>query len=291
MRLAWGLFALWLGLTVVFLILYVAPRDPARLAAGPNASPQAVDRARARFGYNEPIAEQYVDFFGRVIPVEERALEAVPATLSLLGAAMVVWLGLGIGGGLLAARWNRRWAGRPLLYLAIGLSPIWLALWLSYFVVYKLEWLQTGYCEFFNPPAEAQGQCGGAADWVQSLVLPALVLALFFGAIYARMIARIVRVPGEGRKRKSLVIGRLLARDLGYAVGVATLVELSFGIPGLGRTTLIAIETSEARTAEAALFLALLIAISWHFLVDIVVGALDKRLRSEWPVAAIGGRE
>jgi peptide/nickel transport system permease protein len=300
-RLAWAVFALWLGLTTVFVIFFIVPSDPVRLIVGPQAPPEAYERAERFAGYDKSYPEQYADFFERVVrdgsagrsfatnrDSGKIARAAAPVTLSLLGAALVAWLGLAIPIGLLAAWWNKRRIGRVPLYLAIGLSPLVLGLWISYFVGYKFKLLPIGgYCDFFAPRTD----CGGAGDWAEGLVLPGLTLALFFAAIYARVIARVARIPGEDLgRRKALVIVRMLGRDFGYALGVAAFVELTFGLPGLGATTLYSLFGFDAAVAQAAIIYALVIGIAWHFLVDALVGALDSDLRAEWPVASVTGR-
>jgi peptide/nickel transport system permease protein len=302
-RLAWAIFGLWLGLTLVFVIFFIVPSDPLRLIVGPQAPPEAYERAETFFGYEKSYPEQYADFFERLIrdgspgrslatnqDSGEIARQATPVTLSLMGAALVVWLGLAIPVGLLAAWWNKRRVGRVPLYLAIGVGPLVLGLWISYAVGYKFAWLPIGgYCDFFNPRSDAD--CGGAVDWAKTLVLPGLALAIFFAAIYARVIARVARVPGEELgKRKALVVARMLGRDFGSAVGAAALVEAVFGIPGLGQIVLYGSGGFDAAVMEAAIIYALVLGIAWHFLVDLIVGALDSELRAEWPVAAVTGR-
>lgn len=300
-RLAWAVFALWLGLTVVFVIFFIVPSDPLRLIVGPQAPPEAYERAEEFFEYDKSYPEQYWAFFERVIrngspgrsfatnqDSGEIARRATPVTLSLLGAALVAWLGLAIPAGLLSAWWNKRRIGRVPLYLAIGVAPMVIGLWTSYLLGYRLGVLPIGgYCDFFDPRTE----CGGAADWAKTLVLPGLTLGIFFAAIYARVIARVARIPGEGlRKRKALVIARMLGRDFGYALGAAAMVEAIFGLPGLGATVVYSAGGFDAAVTEAAIIYALVLGIAWHFLVDALVGALDSDLRAEWPVAAVTGR-
>jgi ABC-type dipeptide/oligopeptide/nickel transport system permease component len=122
-------------------------------------------------------------------------------------------------------------------------------------------------------------------------VLPGLTLALFFAAIYARVIGRVFSVPGDiPTRRRSLVIARMVGRDLGYALGAAAVVEVIFGIPGVLRALVFSSEASDYPVAEAALLLACWSGITLHFVVDVLVGALDADLRREWPVASVRAR-
>ncbi len=277
-RLAWAVFALWLGLTVVFVIFFVVPSDPLKLLGSPEGPPP-VGREQAERFFDRSYPQQYADFFerlvrdgsaGRSFATNEDsgkiARNATPVTLSLLGAALLTWLGLAIPVGLLAGWWNKRRIGRVPLYLAVGIAPMVIGLWLAYFVGYKLQWLPLGgYCDFFYPRTE----CGGAADWAKTLVLPGLTLSIFFAAIYARVIARVTRIPGEDLgKLKALVIARMLGRDFGYALGSAAMVEAIFGLPGLGATVVYSIDGFDAPVTQAAMIYALVLGITWHFLVD-----------------------
>jgi peptide/nickel transport system permease protein len=63
------------------------------------------------------------------------------------------------------------------------------------------------------------------------------------------------------------------------------LVEAVFQIPGLGRGAVISIFSHTFVELQAYLLYATLLAISVHLVVDVIVGALDSQLRSEWPVA------
>lgn len=300
-RLAWALVGVVLAIVVVFVVLRVVPPDPARLVLveGP---PDGTTRMRDELRTGDPLPEQFVDLIRRVVgespglsvttrnDAREMALDALPATVSLLAVALTFWVLLGGGLGLLAARHGRHKAfGRSLVYLAIGLSPVWIGLWLSYFIAYKAGLVPLGYCDFFNPPNDAE--CGGGADWIRSLILPGFTLAIFFAAIYARVIACILRVPGEvSGRRRALVIARMFGRDVGYALGAAALVEVVFGVPGLGATLVASVEVFDLPVIESVLLVAIWLAIGIHFLLDVVVGALDSDLRAEWPVASVTGR-
>ena len=188
--------------------------------------------------------------------------------------------------------------GPPLrvpVYVAVGLSPVVLGLWLSYYV--GLRWgltPVTGYCDLVSPPADSG--CGGARDWLSHLVLPAVTLGLYFAGIYTRVVragvADIRRAPGEKerrdrRRRFVLVMARAIGRDFGWVIGVAVFVEVLFGIPGLGRITVLSVSGADLVLLEAAVLYAAFLGIAVHFVVDLIVGALDPDLRAEWPVAGL----
>ncbi|MGH2921339.1 MAG: hypothetical protein ACRDKU_04645 [Gaiellaceae bacterium] len=139
-----------------------------------------------------------------------------------------------------------------------------------------------GYCDVFAPPEGAE--CGGATDWAEALILPWITFAIPFTAVYARVISRIAR---DDRRRSLLVLGRMLGRDIGYVIGFSLFLEVVFGIPGLGGQMLAALEGLATEWVMSAFLLASLVAIAWHFVLDVIVCALDEDLRAAWPVAAI----
>lgn len=179
--------------------------------------------------------------------------------------------------------------------------PVWLGVWLSYFFGFKWDVLPYYvYCDFFNPPKDS---CGGAVDWTKSLVLPWITFSLFFAGVYVRIIRAVVidaraaraRTPDPEERRRltrrsALSVARLTGRDAGFAIGAAVLVEAIFGIPGIGQSLMVSIGQYDFPVAETTLLYASLLAIAVHFLVDVIVGALDADLRAEWPVARpLGG--
>jgi peptide/nickel transport system permease protein len=180
----------------------------------------------------------------------------VPALLLASGVA-------GLSGIALSRVRRRRILELP-IYVAFGLSPIVLGFWLSYYV--GLRWAVTpiaNYCDFFSPAKDSG--CGGAIDWATHLVLPVITLSLYFAAIYTRVVrafARDVRSedqPEERRKRRrrsTLLFTRGVARDLGFAMGLAVVVEVIFQIPGLGRLAFTGAAAQAGNLVQAAVLCA-----------------------------------
>jgi peptide/nickel transport system permease protein len=199
-RLGWALLALWLALTVLFVITRVISlraeefRNPANRFE--------TYRAFVReLRLDEPIHERYAHFlrdsvgqdFGRSIITgrSSRAvvMQALPATLSLVlpAIALAMLVGWAVAIPLSRAPPRRRYLWRVPLGVAVGIPPLLLGLWLSYYVGFKSGRLPiTGYCDFFDPPSGSG--CGGAVDWAEHLVLPWFTLGLFFAAIYTRVL-------------------------------------------------------------------------------------------------------
>jgi len=312
-RLAWALIGVWIAVTLVFGLFYVAVEDPAREACGgAQASPACLELVREQLHLDAPLPEQYAHFVWRLIVDQtpapagiglgeegrgpdagELALHAVPATLSVVIPALLLAAGVaGLAGiALSRVRW-RRMFDFP-IYVAFGLSPIVLGFWLSYYLGARWHGLPiANYCDVFSPAKDSG--CGGAIDWATHLILPVITLSLYFAAIYTRVVRALARdvrseeQPEEQRKRRrrsTLLFTRGVARDLGFAIGLAVFVEAVFQIPGLGQLILYGVAAQANDLVQAAVLCATFVAIAVHFVADVVLGALDPDLRWEKPVA------
>jgi peptide/nickel transport system permease protein len=296
-RLGWALLAFWLVFTIAFVSI--------RVLHLPRPTPfQSDPELESYYHPEESVLELYWDDLWRFLTegsfgsslrsgqdARTIAFDALPATFALLvpGLALAVLLALALAVPWSRARSGARWRWRVPGYIAIGLAPFWLALLLSKHVGSDLGWFPvTGYCDFFDP---SEVGCGGAVDWTRSLVLPWVTFALFFAAIYSRIIRAVLRdlraAENADRRRSRLALVRVLGRDLGFVLGAAALVETSFGIPGVGRTVVVGVNSFEPYVVETVLVYAGLVGIGVHLLVDAVVGALDSELRAKWPLVTI----
>ena len=196
----------------VYLIFAFLPYDPAALTCGKNCNdPGIIEANRRRLGYDLPFFTQYFLFlkglfFGRTFG-EGAALincpapslgysfqqhacvtnligEALPVTFSLAIGALVMWLTLGIGLGILAARFRGRIVDQlSTVFVLIGTSlPTFLTgLMLLVFVVIRwhlIPFPSGNYTPFLENPFE----------WAQILFLPWLTLAFAFAALYTRFV-------------------------------------------------------------------------------------------------------
>ena len=132
--------------TLAFLLSYVVPGDPARLVAGPNASPQAVASIRNQLGLDRSEWSQYVSYLGRLVhgnlgtsaqtrnPVAQDLATAFPATAELSCVVLVASVLLGVGLGLYAALRHRGLADQAIRLVSvtgISMPTFWLALLLT----------------------------------------------------------------------------------------------------------------------------------------------------------------
>src|SRR5437870_208006 len=164
-RILWALVLFFAVTLVTYLIFFVIPVDPARLAAGQRATPEEVVRARQFLGLNEPVPMQYGRFVWRLTyhhslgrsfsnrqDVTAQVLRAAPVTASIVFGAVLLWLAIAIPVGVASALRPRSLIdrfGTVMTLVGISAPVVWIGLIYQYLVGFK--WGLTpnsGYCNF-----------------------------------------------------------------------------------------------------------------------------------------------
>ena len=231
-RLLWAL-VLFIAVTMVsYIIFFLVPAEPARLVAGPQAPPDAVERARKFLHLDDPIWKQYLRFLHALSPitldgarpeaktpslgrsfatrqeVNKIVKAAAPVTISLVIGGAILWMLIALPIGILSALRPRSLLDRgAMIFVLIGISahPVWLGLLLSYFIGYRLGLTPLGgYCDLVNPSTA----CGGPVQWAHAMILPWITFAILFAALYVRMIrANVMEAMNEDYVRTARAKG------------------------------------------------------------------------------------
>jgi peptide/nickel transport system permease protein len=292
---------------VVFGIFAVIPSyDPAVAIAGRTASPQDIATVRHDYGFDKPVYVQYVNtmkniFTGQVVDYNSRLNvvdqfgQRLPATLSLVIPAAILWLGTGIVFGVISAVKAGRFADRALTVSAIlGVSiPVFLlaALFL-YVFAFKLDWFpNTGYTSLGTDPGQ----------WAYHLILPWIALSILFVGFYSRVLRSNVletlnqdfirTATAKGLSRRRVLVAHVLRNsmmpiitlfglDVAAALGGATLVtETVFNIPGIGQYEAQSIAQLNVPPILVGAILTAFFVVLFSALIDIVYALLDPRVR------------
>jgi peptide/nickel transport system permease protein len=304
------------GISVlVFLIFFATPgADPAARIAGRSATPQILAAVRHDFGFDQPLPIQYglmmrrlfvtgdlTSFVNRGERVIPAIVEAMPATLSLVFGAAVLWVVASIAVGTTAAVWRNRWPDKLLMVLGlIGVSmPVfWLGEVLNllsqsrYHDSFLFSWVPAlGYTPFSEDPGL----------WFKGLVIPWFTLAILYIGIYGRVLRanlietfeedfiRTARAKGLSESRvlwrhalRTSLIGfvSLFGLDFGALVGGgALLTEVVFNIHGVGKLTVDALQNLDLPFIMATVMYASFFVVGANALVDIAYAVLDPRVR------------
>lgn len=323
-RLAVSFLILLTASFAVYVIFAFLPFDPAALTCGKNCNdPGIIEANRRRLGYDLPFFTQYFIFlkglfFGRSFGegaalincpapslgysfqqhacVTDLIGEALPVTFSLAIGAIVMWLALGIGLGILAARFRGRIVDRlSTIFVLIGTSlPTFLTgLILLVFVVIRwglIPFPSGNYTSFFENPFE----------WAQILFLPWLTLAFAYAALYTRFVrSSVIDTSNEDYIRtarakglsEGVILGKHTLRaalapiatmaglDFAGLLGGAILTESVFNLPGLGRLAISAVTKYDLPIIVATTLLAAFIVVIMNLIVDILYAYIDPRVR------------
>lgn len=301
--------------TIVFVLLHAAPGDPLTvLSDAPQVAPEALARLRQTYGLDRPIPEQYVRYLGRLVrgdlgvsltqhrPVAAALAAAIPNTVLLAIAALVLDFGLGIAIGVTQGRHEgtRRDQVLSVITVVFYSTPVFV-LGLALLGVFgeALGWFPLGGA--VDPIRHASlGFVGRVADRMHHLVLPAVSLGLAAAAYTARhqrsAMLDVLRhdfiraAHARGLSERIVLLRHALRNALtptltlaGLALPVllsgSVLVETVFGWPGMGRLAADAIGRRDYPVVTAAAILAAVLVVLGNLLADLAARAVDPRLR------------
>jgi len=213
-RLALALPTVLILLTMVFLLMRVAPGDPITAALGARLPAKELAERKAAAGYDKPIIEQYGEYLGQVVTLDlgesvtdNRSVTSIivengSATLELTLAAFAVTLFVGVGIGLLAGRFRDSWidlSGR-MFGIVIYAAPVFFLGFLAQLLASQVGWPTSGRASpiidfdldkithFYLVDSLITANWTAFWDAAQHLVLPALVLGLTISGVLIRLV-------------------------------------------------------------------------------------------------------
>lgn len=312
-----------------FALFFASPIDPARYTCGKNCTPTILEGNRKSLGYDQPVLVQYGKFVsglfvGRDFPdneqlkaehpeqivhcpapclgyspaqhrtINEMVAEAWPISLSIAIGAFILWMVIGVGGGIVAALNKGKWLDRSIVGAALvgfSLPTFFVGLVLLTFPAIKwgLVPIPTWVPFTTNP-----------IRWAQTLILPWITLAFFFAASYVRLTrAYMIETLSEDYIRtahakgvaKWAVIFRHALRavltpivtaaglDLGGLLGGAIITESVFSLHGLGYLAVHSVTTMDLPTIVALVMIVSTFIVVANMVVDIAYGFIDPRVK------------
>lgn len=304
-RLLWAVPMLLVVSFFSFLLVSLVPGDPARSVLGPLAPQQQVDALRRQMGLDRPLGEQYLTWLGHAVRGDfgsslitgsdvHQVLDArLGPTLSLIAlstlAAGVLGVALGVAGAVRGGVVGR--LADLLAVVGLTIPGFWLALLLaSWFAVRWRLFPVTGYVPLAQSPA----------GWFGSLVLPVAAASLAPVTAVAKQtrdsmldaldrdFVRVMRANGLSRwsivfrhvlRNAAVPVVSLLGVIAATLLGAAVLIELIFGLPGLGSGAAVAASQHDIPMLQGAVVYFTLIVIVIGLLIDLFHGWLDPKVR------------
>jgi peptide/nickel transport system permease protein len=290
---------------IVFLLIHLAPGDPASLIVGDLATTDEIAQLRASLGLDQPLWRQFLLWAARLahgdlgtslftqVPVTELLAQRLEPTLSIAVLTLVIALAISIPLGTLAAYRAGSWVDRLVMLLAVlAFSvPVFLV---GYVLIYafaiELQWLPVqGYARFSE----------GVAPWLRSLVLPCLNLALVYMALLTRMTRatvldvlqedyiRTARAKGLGvlavlshaLRNAAIPIATTVGVGIALLIGGVVITESVFAIPGIGRLVVDSVQRHDYPVIQSVLLLSAGVYVLINLLIDLSYRFFDPRIR------------
>jgi peptide/nickel transport system permease protein len=310
-RVLTGIVVLWAVASGTFFLFFARPvQTVAHQLAGRTATPAVIQNVINQLGLNQPIMTQYWRFLGRLLhgnlgysfftqeSVNTMIKQDLPPTASLVVGGVILWLIAGLGVGILSATRARSLFDRASTVLVlIGLSmPVFVVgelLIVAVFVPlnqHDFTWIQTQYA----------GPSQGLGVWTGHMLLPWISLAVVQAAIYTRLMRgqllttlgedyiRTARAKGLSERRVIFMHGvraaltpvvSQLGIDIGQLLGGVVVIEVVFGLQGLGQVAVAAIYQDDLPVIIGFVLVAAAFVVVANIVVDLVYAVLDPRVR------------
>jgi len=301
-RIGQAVFVVWAAFTVSFLILYLLPSDPivTMLGAGGDGTsvdPAQVEQLRQEYGFDRPVIVQYLTRLlaaaqgdlGNSMqggkPVIESITAALPETIKLASAALLIAVLLGTLIAVIAASTRSRWLRQVLL----SVPPLGVAIPVFWFGLLLLQWFSFGL-----PLFPATGNKG-----LQSLVLPAIALAVPTAAVIAQVLAKslsatwqqpfveTLRATGASRFRittrhvirnGAIPVVTMIAIIVGSLLAGSVVTETVFSRSGVGQLTQSAVTHQDIPMVQGVVVLSAVVFVVVNLVVDLIYPLLDPRI-------------
>lgn len=290
----------------VFLLLRLAPGDPAAIIAGRSATAEVIAGIREQLGLTDPMPVQFIRWVGDMLrgdfgtsifagrPVLELISHRLEPTLSLSILTMILSMTVGVSFGILAAWRTGGLIDRILTaFSAFAYSvPVFVTgFFLIYFFAIKTHCL----------PVQGYVPIGGGLEpWFVHLILPTVALSLGYIAFIARVTrASMLEVLSEDYMRTAAAKGAssyamlfhhalknagvpiltVIGISFAYLIGGVVLTETVFNIPGIGRLVMNAINNRDYPIIQSVLILTSGLYVLINLTVDLAYTLIDPRIR------------
>ncbi|MBC8718645.1 MULTISPECIES: ABC transporter permease [Brucella/Ochrobactrum group] len=290
-----------IGITaLLFVMLNVIPGDPVALLMKEHASPDVIARVRAQMHLDDPLITRYFRFLFAALQgdlgtsiklnrsVTTLIMNAFPNTLLLAACAAVVSWIIGIPAGIISAVRRDTMVDHFFMgfsLLGVSMPIFWSALLMQYIFAVQLKWL---------PVSGFYGY--------QYVIMPALVLGWSSAGVIARLTRssllevmrhdyiRTARAKGlhetlvitrHALKNSLIPVVTIMAIQVASLLSGAVITEAIFGIPGVGRISVNAIQARDMPLLQGSVLFATVLVILGNLLADILYSVLDPRIRNQ----------
>jgi peptide/nickel transport system permease protein len=301
---------------ILYGILYNMPGGPlAPYLQNPHITPADIARLRHNLGMDQPVPIQYLRWLQHVVvgdmgystsnsePVFQALIERFGATLELMGASLVIAIGLGVSAGIVSAVYRYSvldYVITTVAFFGQSMPVFWFALMMQLaFAVHGIP-LPFGYQIQLPSAGMSNSDTFDLADRLQHLILPAVVLSLLNIALFSRfMRSSLLEVLGtdymrtaaakglsfrtilfkHGLKNALIPVVTVIALSLPSLLAGAIITETIFAWPGMGRLFINALNQSDLALLMGYLLLVAFLVVFSNLFADVVYAWLDPRVK------------
>ncbi len=285
-------------MALIFIVLRIIPGNPAVVLLNEHVNKETIERLTVSMNLDKPIPEQFFLYLSGALkgdlgqsyymkqPVLALVLQAFPYTVKLtVFAAIFAWL-FGIGVGVISALHHDRlmdYLFRGISLLGVSVPVFMVALFLQYLFYFKFSLLPLVYDGTFLSmilPAIALGwnSAGSVARLTRSSLMEQLNEP-YLDTARAKGLTAKRAILTHGLKNAMVPVITMLALQLSGMLSGAVITESVFGIAGLGRLALTAVETRDMPLLQGTVLFSALIISLGNIISDFINMCMDPRLR------------
>lgn len=302
---------IFLIILVNFTLIQLAPGDIALIMAGENANLDNVEYIRKKYGLDQPIHVQLINYYSTILqgdlgysyagrrPVSTMIAERIPATLLLMITTQALSLVIGTVIGIYLSGRKDSWLDKivgSLAYVLHSIPVFWMGLILILVFALRLRWFPvSGMFDLLNPKIGLDY----VTDVLWHLILPVVTLSMWFLPIYLRVGRAsgidvsgsdyLITARSKGLKERTILFRHVLRNAslpivttagffIGYAFSGAVLTESVFGWPGMGKLIYVAIVYKDYPVIMGAFILMSITVVIATLVTDLILAKLDPRI-------------
>jgi len=283
---------------IIFVLLNVVPGDPVTLMFREHIYPDVIERLRIEMRLDDPAYIRYFRFVWNALhgdfgisyklnrPVTYLLLNAFPRTLILATAAALVSWVVGIPAGILSAVKQYSIEDNFFMgfaFLGVSMPVFWSALLFQYVFSLKLGWLPVaGYtgAKYYIMPAIVLGwsSAGVIARLTRSSLLE-IMRNDYIRTARAKGLKELAILFEHALKNSILPVVTVMATQVASLLSGAVITESVFGIPGIGRIAVGAIQSRDMTLLQGAVIFATFLVILGNIIADVSYAFIDPRIR------------
>jgi len=283
---------------IIFFIMNVLPGNPIQVMMRERANPAVIERVSREMGLNDPVMVRFVRYLGNTLKgdfgmsyklnrdVGTMIRNAFPNTVRLtLAALMVAWM-IGVPAGIVSA--VKKYSAIDNIFMTFSLMGVsvpvfWTALLLQLVFGYYLRILPiNGYTTWKHLILPAIALGWGSAGSVARLTRSNLLEVMkndYIRTARAKGLTEILVIVRHALKNSMLPVVTIMALQISSLLSGAVITESVFGIPGVGRLTVDAINNRDMPLLQGSVLFCTLIVILGNVVADLTYSFIDPRIR------------